>query len=74
MTALARTLPALAFDAPGRSRHRHAAIAHLSLRPDGDGCSLVTPDGELVFKGQGTGARRQCLQFAQRLGVLTLVR
>jgi hypothetical protein len=34
----------------------------------------MTPDGQVVFEAQGKGARRQCLQFAQSLGVLTLMR
>ena len=74
MTALARNLPSLALDAQARSHHHDTATRDLCLRPDGDRCSLVTPDGQVVFEAQGKGARRQCLQFAQSLGVLTLMR
>jgi hypothetical protein len=74
MTALARNLPSFAPDARARPRDGAATARHLSLRPDRDSCSLVTPDGEVVFTGEGTGARRQCLQFAHGLGVLTLMR
>jgi hypothetical protein len=74
MTALARTLPSLAPDAQARPRDHAATDRQLSLRPDRDRCSLVTPDGEVLFTGEGPGARRQCLHFAHGLGVLTLMR
>ena len=74
MTALARNLAPFAPDAQARSRDGAATVRHLSLRPDRDRCSLVAPDGEVVFAGESTGARRQCLQFAHELGVLTLMR
>jgi hypothetical protein len=74
MTALARNLHSFAPDPQARSSDHDTAIARLSLRPDGKRCALVTADGEVVFKGFGTDARRQCLRFAQRLGALTLRR
>jgi hypothetical protein len=42
------------------------------LLPNGDGWSLVGPDGELLFQALGTRARRQCLEFARARGVLAL--
>jgi hypothetical protein len=43
------------------------------LRPSADGWSLLGPDGEVLFRGLGTGARRQCLEQARELGVLAVV-
>ena len=46
---------------------------HLILRPTEDGWSLITPQGELVFRGRGLGARRQCLQAASERGVFVVL-
>ncbi len=51
--------------------HRRAA-SQLLLRPTEDGWSLLTPDGDLVLRGFGLGSRRQCLQYARSIGVLTV--
>jgi hypothetical protein len=48
---------------PGNGRH-------LILLRTEDGWSLVGPNGELAFRGFGTGGRRQCLEFARERGVL----
>jgi hypothetical protein len=74
MTALARNLHSFAPGTQARSSDHDSVIAQLSLRPDGERCALVTADGQVVFKGFGTDARRECLRFAQRLGALTLRR
>jgi hypothetical protein len=50
----------------------HRAASQLLLRPTEDGWSLLTPDGALVLRGFGLGSRRQCLQYARALGVLTV--
>jgi hypothetical protein len=49
------------------------SVQTLSLRATGDGWSLLAPDGEVVFRGFGLAGRRQCLQFARRLGVLAVL-
>jgi hypothetical protein len=41
----------------------------VKLLPSGDGWSLVAPDGELLFQGLGTHARRDCLECARDHGV-----
>jgi hypothetical protein len=41
--------------------------------PSGDGWSLVTLDGELVYSALGLSGRRRCLEFAQAEVVLALV-
>jgi hypothetical protein len=46
----------------------------LRLLPSGDGWSLVSEDGELVFSALGLSGRRQCLAFAQAEGVIALIR
>jgi hypothetical protein len=48
------------------------ARIRLRLLPSGEGWSLVTPEGKLVFRALGTRARRQCLEFARTHGVLAL--
>lgn len=45
----------------------------LLLRPSADGWSLLSANGEVLFRGLGTGARRQCLAFARELGALAVV-
>ena len=49
----------------------HRAIG-LRLLPTGDGWSLVTADGDLVFQALGTRGRRECLEFAQANSVLAV--
>jgi hypothetical protein len=45
----------------------------LLLRPSDDGWSLLTPDGEVVYRGLGEAGRRQCLKFACARGVLAVI-
>jgi hypothetical protein len=44
----------------------------LRLLPSGDGWSLVSVDGELVYSALGLSGRRRCLEFARAEGVLAL--
>ncbi len=44
----------------------------LRLLPTGDGGSLLTPDGRVVFWALGANWRQQCLDFARVHGVLVL--
>jgi hypothetical protein len=45
----------------------------LRLLAGGDGCSLVSLDGEPVFSATGRSGRWRCLEFAQNNGVVALV-
>jgi hypothetical protein len=56
-----------------RERVQSQICTRLSLQPNGDGWSLVAPDGELVFQAPGTRGRLRCLSFARAHGVLTLL-
>jgi hypothetical protein len=49
-----------------------AAGGYLILRPTEDGWSLLTADGDLVFRGLGTAARRRCLEIAYERGAATV--
>jgi hypothetical protein len=49
------------------------AGGHLLLHPDEDGWSLLTPQGELVFRGRGLDARRRSLEVAYERGALTVL-
>lgn len=55
-----------------RERDAGAATQRLSLRATGDGWSLLAPNGQVLFRGFGLAGRRQCLEFARRLGALTV--
>jgi hypothetical protein len=48
------------------------AAPRLRLLPSGDGWSLVTVDGRLVFSALGISGRRRCLEFALAEGVAVL--
>jgi hypothetical protein len=48
------------------------ARGYLILRPTEDGWSLITAEGDLVFRGLGTAARRRCLEVAYERGVATV--
>jgi hypothetical protein len=45
----------------------------LLLRPSEDGWSLLTPQGELVFRGHGPEARRRSLEVAYERGALAVL-
>jgi hypothetical protein len=44
----------------------------LTLRPSGDGWSLVSENGYLVYSALGVTGRRRCLDAARALGTLAL--
>lgn len=46
---------------------------YLFLRPTEDGWSLITPDGEVVYRGLGLGSRRRCLEIAVERGAATVL-
>ena len=69
--------PMLASSLPNHSTNRAFSVPALRTRqlrllPNGDGWSLVTLDGELVFSSLGTGGRRECLNYAATHGVVAL--
>ena len=47
--------------------------ASLRLLPTGDGWSLLSSDGSLVYSALGRSARQRCLEFAEAWGVLALL-
>jgi len=53
---------------------RDLTACFLSLRATVDGWSLLAPDGEMVFRCSGDGARRRCLELARDFSVLVLGR
>ncbi len=55
-----------------RDVHR-AAGGYLVLRPTEDGWSLITPDGEVVYRGLGLDSRRRCLEIAVERGAAAVL-
>ena len=51
-----------------------AAAPQARLRESPDGCTLLTPDGQVLFEAVGPGARTECLRRATEAGVLRIVR
>ena len=49
------------------------AGGYLLLRPTGDGWSLMTPDGEVIYRGLGLDSRRRCLELAVERGAATVL-
>ncbi len=70
MTALAHTPSA--FEIRGPAALSDGQPERLTLRPTGDGWSLLGPDGEVVFHGLGRHGRHECLQFARDRGILSV--
>jgi hypothetical protein len=71
MTAYAHKLTAFEVRAGDQQRDsERAAPLHMRIRPTGDGWSLMTDDGVVVFRGLGLGSRRECLRRARELGAL----
>jgi|NGEPerStandDraft_6_1074524.scaffolds.fasta_scaffold132514_2 hypothetical protein len=65
--------PAAAYPVPRTAVATVAApVVGLRLVATGDGWSLVTPDGKLVFGAVGIAGRRRCLEFARAQGVLAV--
>ena len=58
---------------PGLPVDRSHGQRRLRLLPSGDGWSLVTLDGRLVFSALGLAGRQRCLEFARGDGVGVLV-
>jgi hypothetical protein len=47
--------------------------SRLRLLPSGDGWSVLSGDGQLLFSALGPSARQRCLEFAYADGTLALV-
>jgi hypothetical protein len=71
MTARTHTPAAIELHNP--SRLDHGPVDCLSLRASEDGWSLIAHDGVVVFRGFGLASRRECLQYAHDIGVLTVL-
>jgi hypothetical protein len=50
-----------------------SAGGYLVLRPTEDGWSLITRDGEVVYRGLGIASRRRCLEIAVERGAATVL-
>ncbi len=73
MSAIAHRSAAFEVRQGAEGRVRGATAPLVSLRPTEDGWSLLGANGELIFRGLGAGARRECLEYARRLGVLAVL-
>ena len=51
-----------------------SAQRRVRLVPSDDGWTLLTTDGQLVHRGLGYQARRECLRFARDAGFLAIER
>jgi hypothetical protein len=72
MTAIAHRPAAFEICTPSQAHRRQAAADRVLLRPTEDGWSLIAQDGAVVFRGLGRAGRRECLQYAYSLGVLSV--
>jgi hypothetical protein len=54
------------------SLSRDDAADRLYLRATEDGWSLLNSAGKVLFRGFGPDGRRQCLEFARDIGILTV--
>jgi hypothetical protein len=73
MRTLARRPAAFTIRTAERRAYHGTGHDCLILRPTEDGWSLISPSGELVFRGLGTAGRRHCLEFARDHGVLSVL-
>ncbi len=72
MTVIART-PARFEIRRGLQALKGASGAwRCSLRATDEGWSLLAPGGRIIFRGLGSGSRRECLEFARVHGVLAV--
>jgi hypothetical protein len=72
MTAYAHSHTAFELRAADRPRDHDAAHLHMVIRPSGDGWSLMTDEGAVVYRGLGLSSRRECLRRARELGALSV--
>ena len=72
MTAFNHHRAAFEISAADEPRVQSTAGGYLVLRPTEDGWSLITPDGEVVYRGLGIASRRRCLEIAVERGAATV--
>jgi hypothetical protein len=73
MSAIAHEPAAFELRHGAEGRVRGATVQPLWLRPTEDGWSLMGANGDVIFRGLGRGARRECLELARDLGVLAVL-
>jgi hypothetical protein len=73
MSAIAHKSAAFELPRGGEGTVHGASAQPVWLRPTEDGWSLMTANGEVIFRGLGRGARRECLELARSLGVLAVL-
>jgi hypothetical protein len=72
VSAYAHRLAAIEVRFTDKPGERRSTGLHLTMRPTGDGWSLLADDGTVVFRGLGTGSRRECLRRAREMGALSV--
>ena len=72
MIAYAHSHTAFELRASDRAHEHDPAHLHMIIRQSGDGWSLMTDDGVVVFRGLGLSSRRECLRRARAFGALSV--
>jgi len=72
MTTFVSTHPVIQIRSAARERDTEAPTGRPRLCATEDGWSLLGADGELIVRGLGHRGRRECLEAAQRMGILVL--
>ena len=73
MTTFNHRPAAFAISAAKKPDVQSTAGGYLILRPTEDGWSLITPDGQVVYRGLGLSSRRRCLEIAVERGAATVL-
>jgi len=73
MTTFNHHPAAIEISAAEKTDVQSTAGGYLILRATEDGWSLITPDGEVVYRGLGLGSRRRCLEIAVERGAATVL-
>lgn len=73
MSAIAHKSAAFEIRSGRQALVRAGSTQRYALRATEDGWSLLSPGGEVVFRGLGLASRRACLEFARESGVLAVV-
>lgn len=63
---------AVEISAAAKTDATSARGGYLILRPTEDGWSLITPSGEVLYRGLGIDSRRRCLEIAVERGAATV--
>jgi hypothetical protein len=73
MATLNHNPAAIELSAAEKTDVRTSDGGYLLLRPTEDGWSLLTPGGEVVYRGLGIASRRRCLEIAVERGAATVL-